>query len=389
MSFKKRDGFFVLFSLTFLIIALLLNLSACETRERVIKIGNQTILSGEYEAFGLDQKISAGIAVSELSPVEIGGFSYKINLISRDDEGDPEKAFLAAQELVEQDVAAVIGSAFNGTTRVSIPVYGEYNIPILTPSAHGEELSRVGDNFFRMVINNNQRVENIAGFLINQNPQKLVVIDNRSEYALNLVDYLGDVLNDRELEVYKRYSMDFNSEGYDILAENLVLDNPDMIFACMEYDQLAALIDKAREAGVDGRFVTEELGMNDQISVLADSKNLEGLLAVIADAPPVARYTDDKKAVDFWRKYNAYTAKMDMEEDINPGKYAPYTYDAVNIIISSMKKANSILPGDFMDELWGISYDGVVGHIEFDSNGNRIDPPSTVFVFTNGLWARY
>jgi len=389
MTLRNSYKLLILSGLIIFIFALVLNFSACETRDRVIKIGNQTVLSGEYRALGLDQNISASIAVSELCPVEIGGFSYKIDLISRDDEGDPEKAFLVAQELVEQDVSAVIGSAFNGTTKVSIPVYEEYNIPIVTPSAHGEELSRVGNNFFRMVINNQQRVENIASFLINQKPQKLIIIDNRSEYSVNLVDYLVETLNNQNLEVSRRYSLDFASEGYDVITENLILDKPDLIFACVEYDQLANLVNKVREAGIEARFVTEELGMNDQISVLADAKNLEGLLAVIADPPSVARYTEEEKAVDFWRKYSSYVEKMDLEEDLNPGKYAPYSYDAVYIIINAMKKANSTLPEDFMDELKAISYDGVVGNIQFDSNGNRVSPPSTVFVFTNGLWARY
>ncbi len=388
MKFNNCTRFFILFSSIIIIFVLMVNFSACETRERIIKIGNQAPMSGEYESLGLDQKISASIAVSELSPVEIGGFRYKIELISRDDEGDPERAFLTAQDLVEQDVAAVIGAAFNGTTKVSIPVYEEYNIPILSPSAHGEELSRAGNNFFRMVINNHQRVENIADFLISQNPQDLVIIDNRSEYSLNLSDYLMEILADRNFPVSRRYSMNFAEEGYDVLVENLLLDSPDLIFACVEYDQLASLIRNAREADINARFVTEEMGMSDQVSVLADQQYLEGLLAVIAEPPSIARYTEDRKAVDFWRKYTNYTSRMDIEEEISPGMYAPYSYDAVNIIINAMKRANSVNPIDVLGELREISYDGVVGHIEFDSNGDRLEPPSTVFVFSKGVWTR-
>ena len=54
-----------------------------------------------------------------------------------------------------------------------------------------------------------------------------------------------------------------------------------------------------------------------------------------------------------------------------------------------MKRSNSILPEDFMGELEKTSYDGIVGNIKFNSNGDRVDPPSTIFIMKNGDWVRY
>ena len=125
-----------------LIILLLFNFSACESKEKVIKIGNQSVLSGEDKFYGEDQLISLSMAAAELSPVRIGGFDYTIELVTKDDEGNAEKAFLIAQEFVEENAAAVIGSTFNGTTKASLPVYSELNIPFITPSAQGENISR-------------------------------------------------------------------------------------------------------------------------------------------------------------------------------------------------------------------------------------------------------
>jgi ABC-type branched-subunit amino acid transport system substrate-binding protein len=114
---------------------LLFNFSACESKEKVIKIGNQSVLSGEDKFYGEDQLISLSMAAAELSPVRIGGFDYTIELVTKDDEGNAEKAFLIAQEFVAENAVAVIGSTFNGTTKSSIPVYSELNIPFITPSA--------------------------------------------------------------------------------------------------------------------------------------------------------------------------------------------------------------------------------------------------------------
>src|SRR4030043_1070494 len=196
-AFKLFFKVLIIFTLIYLSV----NLVACEPRQRVIKIGNQAVLSGEYKSFGEDQLVSIELAASKLSPVRIGGFDYEIEVITKDDEGNPEKAFLVAQEMVDEGVAAVIGSTFDGTTEVSLPVYEGYGIPLISPFAQKNEISEEGNIFFRMVMNNKQKIENIADFIVsNINPQKLILINNQEEYSIELVDYLREVLSDYGIE---------------------------------------------------------------------------------------------------------------------------------------------------------------------------------------------
>ncbi len=370
-----------------------LNISSCDTRERIIKIGNQAVLSGDYRSFGEEQLVSLELAISKISPVRIGGFEYNIELISRDDEGNPEKAFLIAQELVDQGVSIVIGSTFDGTTRVSIPVYEEYNIPLISPFSQKTETAREGDNFFRVIINNKQKIENIADFIIDQSrPRRLVLIDNREEYSEELVDYLQGLLIDRGQEILRRYSIKVSEDDLSVIAENLLIDEPDYIFCVAGYSELALLLEEARNMDVDARFITETMGMSENIFTAGENPDLEGLIAIIPEPPSIAMYATDQGAIDFWHSYNDMLAilKKDTELSIEgPGDYAPYAYDALLIAIESMKRSNSILPQDFMEELRATSYEGITGHIEFDSNGDRVDPPSTVFTIKDGAWVRY
>ncbi len=37
---------------------------------------------------------------------------------------------------------------------------------------------------------------------------------------------------------------------------------------------------------------------------------LEGLIAIVPQPPSLAKYTEDKKSIDFWRKYTDFAAKM-------------------------------------------------------------------------------
>ena len=383
---------FLLVLIIFALIYLSVNLGACEPRKRVIKIGNQAVLSGEYRSFGEDQLVSIKLAASKLSPVRVGGFDYEIEVVTKDDEGNPEIAFLVAQEMADEEVATVIGSTFDGTTKVSIPVYEEYGIPVISPYAQKTEISKMGNIFFRMVMNNEQKIENIADFIANKiNPQKLILINNQEEYSIELADYLREVLSNYGIETAKPMSIKIGEEDVAVIAENLLIEGPDTIFFCGSYNELASLMTKAREIGLGSRFITEKLGMDDKIFDLADAQYLEGLIAIIPEPPSLARYSQDPKAVNFWHDFNNYLSQMD-NPDISidgPGEYAPYCYDSVFVIIDAMKRSNSILPEDYIDELKTTSYDGVVGHIEFDSNGDRVSPQSTVFIVKDGAWIRY
>ncbi|MBM3703098.1 MAG: hypothetical protein FJW63_08990 [Actinobacteria bacterium] len=389
---NKAFRLFLLVLIIFTLIYLSVNLGACEPRKRVIKIGNQAVLSGEYRSFGEDQLVSVKLAASKLSPVRIGGFDYEIEVVTKDDEGNPEKAFLVAQEMVGEEVAAVIGSTFDGTTKVSVPVYEEYGIPIISSYAQKTEISKMGNTFFRMVMNNEQKIENIADFIANKiNPQKLMLINNREEYSIELVDYLREVLSDYSIETAGPMSIKISEEDVAVIAENLLIEGPDTIFFCGSYKELASLMTKAREIGLGSRFITEKLGMDDKIFDLADAQYLEGLIAIIPEPPSLARYSQDPRAVNFWHDFNNYLSQID-DPDISidsPGEYAPYCYDSVFVIIEAMKRSNSISTKDYIDELKTTSYDGLVGHIEFDSNGDRVNPLSTVFIVKDGAWIRY
>ncbi|MHB1347539.1 MAG: branched-chain amino acid ABC transporter substrate-binding protein [Candidatus Humimicrobiaceae bacterium] len=390
---KKNILFFTYVCLFIMLLTLSMFNAGCSQRERIIKIGSQNVLSGEYNYYGQEQLVSMNLAAKELAPVSIGGFNYKISVVSKDDEGNAEKAYLVSQEMVQENVSGVIGSTFNATTKAALPNYLEFNIPMISTSASSTDLSKAGTNFFRVIINNDQVVENVAGFIASQyKPEKMVIINEGSEYSVNFVDFLEKTLlgiSSQQINISKKYSIKPETEDYRLLAENLLIDDCDLIFFCGEYQILAKIIDAARQIGVTSSFLTEKLGMNEGITQLTDAKYLEGLMAVVPEPPSLAMFSEDPKAVEFWRKFKDIAPQIKSIDISEPGKFAPYAYDAFYMLIEAMKKANSTSPEDYIDVLRNLSYDGVTGHIEFDSNGNLKNPQSTVFMIKNGTWVRF
>jgi len=70
--------------------------------------------------------------------------------------------------------------------------------------------------------------------------------------------------------------------------------------------------------------------------------------------------------------------------NVDPILYAPFTYDAANMLIDAMKKANSADPAKYLPELAKLSFTGATGQIEFDDKGDRKTPRWTIFTMKGG-----
>jgi branched-chain amino acid transport system substrate-binding protein len=108
----------------------------------------------------------------------------------------------------------------------------------------------------------------------------------------------------------------------------------------------------------------------DEMKKLAGEAS-EGLLCSQAGLPPQAA---DKKFLDAYKKkYN-----------VEPIIYAPFTYDAANLLIEAMKQANSADPAQYRPVLQKISFNGATGPIAFDEKGDRKDAEITIFTMKGG-----
>ena len=66
--------------------------------------------------------------------------------------------------------------------------------------------------------------------------------------------------------------------------------------------------------------------------------------------------------------------------------YAPYCYDAVNVMIAAMQKADSVEPAKYLAELPNIVLDGVTAKIQFDEKGDLKGGAITMYQVQQGKW---
>jgi branched-chain amino acid transport system substrate-binding protein len=130
------------------------------------------------------------------------------------------------------------------------------------------------------------------------------------------------------------------------------------------------LLKQGRELGIKAVFSFGDGACTDKMKELAGDA-AEGLLCSQAGIPPQAA---DQKFLDAYKKkFNA-----------DPILYSPFTYDATNLLIEAMKKADSADPAKYLPELAKIEYSGATGRIAFDSKGDRRDAEMTIFTMKAG-----
>jgi branched-chain amino acid transport system substrate-binding protein len=78
----------------------------------------------------------------------------------------------------------------------------------------------------------------------------------------------------------------------------------------------------------------------------------------------------------------AFKAKYNADVQI----YAPYVYDALNIMVASMVKAGSSDPAKYLPVLAKTEgYKGVTGTISFDSKGDLKGGALTLYTYRGGV----
>ena len=132
-------------SLIVLGLSLIINQPALAQSKEPVRIGLAAAVSGGSAASGEAIKRGLQIAMDEINVKGgvLGG--RKLELVIRDDEGNPAKGVTIARELVEREKAVVVFGGLHTTVALAeVPVWHELSRPYMGPWAAGTEITRNG-----------------------------------------------------------------------------------------------------------------------------------------------------------------------------------------------------------------------------------------------------
>jgi branched-chain amino acid transport system substrate-binding protein len=339
-----------------------------------IKIGHVAPLTGGIAHLGKDNENGARLAVDEANAakIKIDGKDAKFVLVAEDDQADPKVGTTVAQKLVDAKVNGVVGHLNSGTSIPASSIYSAAGIPVISGSATNPKLTEQGfKTQFRVVGRDDQQGPAIASYLATSNKPKLVaIIDDATAYGEGLANEVEKSLKGANIKVLPREKGTDKTTDWKAVLTKVKGKKADAVFYGGMDATAGPLLKQGRELGLKAVFSFGDGACTDEMPKLAGAA-ADGLLCSQAGIPPQAA---DKKFLEAYKKkYN-----------VDPIIYSPFTYDAANLLIEAMKKANSADPAKYLPELAKIEYTGATGKIAFDEKGDRKNAEITIFTMKDG-----
>ena len=333
-----------------------------------IKLGTFGPYEGEVSVYGIAVRNGINLAIEDYN-ANSDVLGKKVELVSYDTKADAIEAVNAYNKLVEQDkVTAIIGGVTSGESMAAAEASLEFNTPILSPSATGLEFVGIGPNIFRACYTDPIQANALADFTFNnlKIDEVAILYNSGLDYSTGLTDVykerftsLGGTIIAQE--AYADGDTDFNAQ-----LTSIASSKPKVVFV-PDYYQVATLIMKqAKALGLDTIFLGAD-GWDGILSINeSDSSFLEG--AIFSN-----HYSPEEPTIKDWE--TRYIDTYDMV----PNAFAFLAYDSTTLMLDAINKAGSEDSQAIIDALYTTNYNGILGNLVFDSNG---DPKKDVAYIT-------
>jgi branched-chain amino acid transport system substrate-binding protein len=347
-------------------------------QDMVVKIGHVGPTSGAIAHLGKDNENGARMAIDELNAkgVTIGGKKAKFELMAEDDAGDPKQGTSAAQKLADAKVNGVVGHLNSGTSIPASRIYSEAGIPQISPSATNPKFTRQGyKTTFRVVADDVHLGGTLGRYAVTKmNGKRIAVIDDRTPYGQGVADEFekGVKAAGGTLVGTRQFTNDKATDFTAILTA-IKGQTPDVIFFGGMDAVGGPMLRQMKQLGITAKYMGGDGICSSELPKLAAGTMADDQV-VCAEAGGVEG--EAKKGMDDF--YAAYKKKFNDDVKV----YAPYVYDAVNVMVAAMVKAGSADPKVYLPELAKTDgYKGVTGNISFDEKGDVKNGALTLYTY--------
>ncbi len=349
-------------------------------QEQVVKIGHVGPTSGAIAHLGKDNENGARLAIEELNAkgVSIGGKKIKFELVAEDDGADPKQGTAAAQKLVDAKISGIIGHLNSGTTIPASKIYSDAGIPQISPSATNPKYTRQGyKTAFRVVADDVHLGGTLGRYAVKDLKGKAIaVIDDRTAYGQGVAEEFEKAVKAAGGTLVGHEFTNDKATDFMPILTTLKAKKPDIVFFGGMDAVGGPMLKQMKSLGINAKFMGGDGICTTELVKLAGDAMADGQV-ICAEAGGVDGAL--KKGMDeFGAKY-----KKRFNDDVK--LYAPYVYDAVNVMVDAMQRAKSSDPAKYLPELAKTSgYKGVTGTIAFDAKGDIKNGALTLYTYKGG-----
>ena len=351
-----------------------------------VKIGVYEPASGDNGAGGKQESLGIQYANTVAPTVEIGGEEYDVELVPVDNESSNDKAVSAASNLVGAGVSIVLGSYGSGVSIAASDVFKEAGIPALGVTCTNPQVTLGNTHYFRICFLDPFQGTVLANFASeNFGAKKAYVLTKLGDdYSTGLGYYFTQAFEGLGGEVVKGDFPEGNSDftSYITEAKN---QGCDVFFSPTSTEAAALTIEQASAQGLEIPFLAGDTWDSNVILNAAKGKNVQIYVTTFYQEGGDPDFDAGMK--EFINSDSTNTANNGGDDTI--AAVTAMGYDAYFTALEALKAAGSTDPAAVNEALWGVTYDGVSGHIEFDQeNGDAVR--SSAYVKTanteEGAW---
>jgi branched-chain amino acid transport system substrate-binding protein len=362
---KKTLG---IISVALLALVLVFAFGGCKDKKTagdVIKIGVFEPLTGANAAGGAMELEGIRLA-NELNPtVEVGGKTYKVELVVVDNKSDKVEAANAVQRLIDKDKVNVILGSWGSSLSMSGGEVAKGKVPSIGLSCTNPLVTAGNDWYFRVCFIDPFQGTVMANYAFNDlNARTAVIVQEVSnDYSVGLAKFFVDTfvkLTGNPGSILATVNYNTGDQDFSAQLTTIRTLNPDVIFAPGNYTESALVMKQARELGIKAPVIGGDTWETPEF-IDVGRERVEGAVfssffaAEYAGTPEAQTFLDE-----YAKKYNK-----------EPASVTALGYDGYLLALDAIKRAGSTDPGKIRDAIAETSgFVGATGTTTLDDNGD-------------------
>ncbi len=365
--------------------ATMMPVSAFAAEDETFKIGVIGPMTGDYAQYGLGVYHAAQVAAEEINAN--GGFNgYNVEVLDAgDDQGDPEKAVNAYNDLLDKGMQMLCGTVTSGAC-IAVGAEAAESTFLFTPSGTAVDCITSGDNEFRMCFTDPAQGTKSAQFIGEHNlaTKVAVLYDSAADYNSGIHDSFVAAAEENGLEVVadEAYTTDSNTD-YSVQLKKIKDSGAELLFLPNYYSDNALILQQAHDAGMDD---IKKFGVDGMDGILGvenfDTSLAEGVMLLT----PFSATSEDEKSQAFVKAYEA------ANKDETPNQFAADAYDvlyamqlAANDAEITPDMSNEDISAAMSASMLNIELDGITGKAKWTEDG-ECDKEPKAFEIKDGAY---
>ncbi len=359
-----------------LVLAMLMVFSLCacgdggdSSGEKVVKIGVFEPITGQNGAGGKQEVLGMQYANAQNPTVEIGGETYKVELVIADNESTTDKAASAASQLVAQGVSIVLGTYGSNVAIAGSNTFKEAGIPALGVTCTNPQVTEGNSHYFRICFLDPFQGTVHANFA-------------KEQLKADTIYCLGELGNDYDQGLINYCKEAAEKLGIKVITESFPKDNSDFtsylnnakkagaqaIFAPCSIQYAQLIVEQSAAQGIDIPLLGSDTWDNNTIVGATKGKDVQVYVSTFYQE---GANPDFEKGIKEWINGDA----KNLENNGGNDMLAAVTvmgYDAYMVAIEALKAAGSTDAAAVMAALPNVTYTGISGSIAFNEIGDAI-----------------